>query len=200
MPTSSVQRWFFTPSPWSFLVVSRPGLGIASVGRFVGFRGFPDCLRNRPTLCVCLLLHSLDSRPNQPAAFSGMTCGLFVKPVRGSHRLRLQKGEGDNQVWWDGGDALAYQGGQVDAIVSTKAIIHHRKLLHFAELLSFSPMTSWSNCPTSLALEMKTSRTHHCSPSTRSPNFGTKMRAGVNKKGTVTVGTWLYVCLQGSHM
>lgn len=45
MPTSSVRRWFFTPSPWSFLVVSRPGLGIAPFGRFVGFRAFPGLLK-----------------------------------------------------------------------------------------------------------------------------------------------------------
>ena len=75
MPTSSAQPWFFTPSPWSFLVVSRPAVGSApEVGRFVGFRvpGLPKessySVRMFATVFIGL---------SAEAAFSGMTCVVF---------------------------------------------------------------------------------------------------------------------------
>ena len=109
MPTFSVQPWFFTPSPWSFLVVSRPGLGIAPVGRFVGFRAIPGLPKE--------LSYSVRMFAIVFIGLSAQTGSFQWQPVKGSFTLRLQKGDGDNQVWWIGGEhTFAYQAsGQVDA-------------------------------------------------------------------------------------
>ena len=96
MPTSSVQRWFFTPSPWSSLVVSRPGLGMAPVGGFVGFRAFPGLPKESSYSVRMFAIVFI--------GLSAQTGSLQWQPVSVQfYTLRLQKGDGDNQVWWIGG-------------------------------------------------------------------------------------------------